>query len=70
MTYGQQQVTEEGKGEFQAIIDTGSSQLSIPPSVFASLVSKWRETLPDLQCKDSKTFCFVEEACESVVQKI
>jgi hypothetical protein len=34
MSYGAQQVTEEDKGEAQAIVDTGSSQLSIPPAVF------------------------------------
>ena len=67
MTYGSQVISEE---QSQAIVDTGSSQLSVPPKVFDQMSAKWRETIPNLVCKPSKTFCFVEEPCESVVQKI
>mmetsp|Transcript_2201 Transcript_2201/g.3307 ORF Transcript_2201/g.3307 Transcript_2201/m.3307 type:complete len:127 (+) Transcript_2201:1401-1781(+) len=55
------------KGGHVAIVDTGSSQLSVPPSVFEGLQAKWKEDIPNLTCKKSHTFCHVNESCESVV---
>lgn len=52
------------------MIDTGSSQLSVPPPVFDKLVEKWKEDVPNIKCKKTHTFCHVEETCESVVKKI
>jgi hypothetical protein len=34
------------------------------------LSEQWRAALPDLVCKDSKTFCYVQQPCEYVVEKI
>ena len=67
MTYGDKQFVQANSA---AIIDTGSSELSVPPSVFKQLAEQWKEAVPNLVCKDSKNFCHVQESCESVVQKL
>ena len=55
---------------YPAIIDTGSSELTVPLPVFQQLASKWKKDLPNLVCREKDTFCHVKESCESVVQKV
>ena len=55
---------------FPAIIDTGSSQLSIPPDVFEKIREQWAKNLPELDCKSDKTFCHVQKPCEEVAPKV
>ena len=55
---------------YPAIIDTGSSELSVPLAVFKQLAEQWKKDVPNLVCKDSKTFCHVQEPCETVVKKV
>ncbi len=45
---------------YPAIIDTGSSQLSIPPDVFEKIRTEWAAALPELDCKTDKTFCHIQ----------
>jgi hypothetical protein len=44
---------------YPAIIDTGSSQLSVPPDVFDLVQKEWQKDLPEIDCQTDKTFCFV-----------
>jgi len=53
---------------YPAIIDTGSSQFSIPPHVFDKLRKEWAKALPDLNCVSDKTFCTVPRACDEVAK--
>jgi len=55
---------------YPAIIDTGSSQLSIPPDVFEKIRAEWSKALPNLDCESDATFCHVPESCEAISQKI
>jgi len=53
---------------YPAIIDTGSSQFSIPPHVFDKLTKEWAKALPDLNCVSDKTFCTVPRACDEIAK--
>lgn len=55
---------------YPAIIDTGSSQLSIPPDVFDKIKAEWAKNVPNLDCDSDATFCHVPESCEAVGPKI
>ena len=48
MTYGGDYATAPTDKQYAAIVDTGSSQLSVPPPVFDKLVEKWKEDIPNL----------------------
>ena len=47
MWYGKKPLFEK-PDDFPAIIDTGSSQISIPGKVYARLVNEWEKTFPDI----------------------
>jgi len=51
MYYGAKPMQKPGEDtSYPAIIDTGSSQLSIPPDVFEKIRSEWQQALPNLDC--------------------
>jgi len=69
MTYGNGAVLQKAGGPvYPAIIDTGSSQFSIPPQVFDKLAAEWGKALPDLNCRSDKTFCTVPRGCDDVAK--
>jgi len=71
MTYGSRAMQKPGEDiSYPAIIDTGSSQLSIPPDVFEKISAEWATALPELDCKTDKTFCHVAKPCEEVAPKV
>jgi hypothetical protein len=71
MYYGAQPMQKPGEDTaYPAIIDTGSSQLSIPPDVFDKIQAEWSRALPNLDCTSDKTFCHIAEGCDSVATKI
>lgn len=71
MTYGGKAMQQPGQdSSYPAIIDTGSSQLSIPPDVFEKIRTEWAKELPELDCKSDKTFCHVQAQCEDVAKKV
>lgn len=71
MYYGATPMQKPGEDTaYPAIIDTGSSQLSIPPDVFEKIRMEWAKALPNLDCESDATFCHVPESCESISQKI
>jgi hypothetical protein len=57
-------------GQYVAIIDTGSSQIAIPPQLFNSLKDQWMRTIPKLDCSGHEIFCFVDQACSDVEKKL
>lgn len=71
MTYGAKAMQKPGEDtSYPAIIDTGSSQLSIPPDVFEKIRQEWAQAVPELDCKSDKTFCNVAKPCEEVAAKV
>lgn len=71
MYYGATPMQKPGEDTaYPAIIDTGSSQLSIPPDVFEKIRLEWSKALPNLDCESDATFCHVPESCDSISQKI
>jgi len=58
MFYGNDSMQKPGTdSSYPAIIDTGSSQLSIPPEIFESLQAEWQKQIPSLDCTSDQTFC-------------
>lgn len=50
MYYGAKPMQKPGEDtSYPAIIDTGSSQLSIPPDVFEKIRQEWAMALPNLE---------------------
>ena len=71
MYYGAEPMQKPGEDTaYPAIIDTGSSQLSIPPDVFERIRAEWNKALPNLDCTTDATFCHVMESCDSVAKKV
>jgi hypothetical protein len=71
MYYGEKPMQQPGQDtSYPAIIDTGSSQLSIPPDVFDKIRGEWQAALPNLDCTSDKTFCHVKDSCENVAPKL
>jgi hypothetical protein len=70
MTYGNKPFINNQTLVYPAIVDTGSSTLSIPKPIFKKLAAEWKKDIPNLVCKDNHTFCHVEESCYSVVKKV
>jgi saccharopepsin len=71
MYYGDKPMQKPGEDtSYPAIIDTGSSQLSIPPDVFEKIRTEWAQALPNLDCTSDKTFCHVKDSCENIAQKL
>ena len=49
---------EDTSGSFPAIIDTGTSQMQVPPKVFASALEQWDKAMPKkIFCADDEAFC-------------
>jgi hypothetical protein len=53
-----------------AIIDTGSSNIGVPESIFNFLKEKWRAAIPDINCIDDDNFCFVMHPCSSIAKNL
>ena len=71
MYYGAEPMQKPGEDTaYPAIIDTGSSQLSVPPDVFEKIRVEWNKALPSLDCVTDATFCHVMEGCDSVAKKV
>lgn len=71
MYYGSKAMQTPGADmSYPAVIDTGSSQLSIPPDVFEHLRQEWAAVLPALDCVSDSTFCQVPESCASIAPKL
>jgi saccharopepsin len=71
MYYGSKPMQKPGEDvSYPAIIDTGSSQLSIPPDVFEKIKNEWVAAVPNLDCTTDQTFCHVQEECENVAPKV
>lgn len=54
--------------EYPAIIDTGSSFLAVPGDEFTALSEKWKQAVPNLDCKD--TFCQTSNSCDEIAGKL
>lgn len=56
--------------QYPAILDTGNSELSVPPDIFDSLAQKWMQDVPNVRCPENITFCVVNSSCESIVDRL
>jgi hypothetical protein len=64
LNYGGSMVAEGG--QYVAIIDTGSSQIALPPGIFEGLKALWKKAIPEIDCSGHEVFCFVDKACKDV----
>lgn len=64
ISYGEHFIAQGG--QYIAIIDTGSSQVAIPPPLFENLKAQWKSSLKDLDCSGHEIFCFVRDSCSNV----
>jgi len=55
--------------DFPAIINTGSSQISILLKVYAKLVSEWDKTFLDITCTKKRGHCSVPSSCKNIKNK-
>jgi len=60
--------TKIGDSKMPAVIDTGSSQIALPNSLYDPLIKDWQKSVPDLNC--SETFCKVKESCDQILSKV
>jgi hypothetical protein len=67
MLYDGKYFTDISHSGYPALIDTGSSQLTVPPPVFKQMQARWQEDVPNIQCKPKHTFCHVLDSCTNVV---
>ena len=51
------------EADYPAVIDTGSSDLSVPKQVFKNLKKEWEKVLPDLNCL---SICYVPHPCSKI----
>ena len=68
--YGGEPV-EDTQREFPAIIDTGTSQIQVPQTVFAHIREQWEKDFPrKITCSDEEAFCTTEESCETAAKSV
>lgn len=71
MFYGEKPMQPTSRAtSYPAIIDTGSSQLSIPPEIFSKIQAEWQKAIPNLDCTSDQTFCQVMQNCHAVATKL
>ena len=71
MYYGATPMQKPGEDtSYPAIIDTGSSQLSIPPDVFEKIRTEWSKSIPDLDCTSDPTFCHAKQNCDTLAKNL
>lgn len=49
---------------YYAIIDSGSSQIYVPPRLFDELKVEWKRTIPNIICNNDS--CHVHGGCANV----
>ena len=54
--------------QYPAVIDTGSSQFSVPSNVFKALITAWQKDLASLQCNQGQ--CATREDCSIASAKL
>ena len=66
MTYDGKMI-EGSDRSYPAIIDTGTSQMTIPPREFAKVLEQWNLVMKKpLDCKSDDAFCTTDESCADV----
>lgn len=71
MTYGAKPLQVPGEDvSYPAIIDTGSTRLSIPPDQFAKVRDHWKKAVPEMKCTDGGVYCHVNNKCDSFKHKL
>jgi len=71
MLYGTEECQKVGQEKtYAAIIDTGSSQIGIPDSMFWELKLKWKRDFNDLDCVTDDNFCQVMTPCSETAKKL
>lgn len=63
--YGDDKISDR---RMPAVIDTGSSQIALPTSLYDPLIKDWQKSIPDLDC--AETFCKAKESCNNIQSKV
>ena len=71
MLYGTEECQTPGAEKtYAAIIDTGSSNIGVPDTMFKELTAKWRSDVGDLDCVTDDNFCQVMTPCTDIAKKL
>lgn len=71
MYYGADPLQVPGEDvSYPAIIDTGSTRLSIPPDQFTKVLKVWKEAVPELKCTEGGAYCQVNDHCKTFKHKL
>ena len=71
MYYGEKPLQVPGEDvSYPAIIDTGSTRLSIPPDQFAKVKNVWKKAVPNMKCTEGGVYCHVDDQCSSFKSKL
>lgn len=62
------------QGSYPAIIDTGTSQMQVPPRVFSEIYKEWDDVLskvqPRITCAEGEAFCTSDLSCNEIAKKV
>lgn len=65
------QTLQETIGSFPAIIDTGTSQMQLPPRIFAEVLQQWNAAAQgQIKCESDSAFCTSEMPCDEMAKKL
>lgn len=71
MYYGADPLQVPGEDvSYPAIIDTGSTRLSIPPDQFMKVQKAWKEAVPQIKCSEGGAYCQVNDHCNTFKDKL
>uniref|UniRef100_A0A7S3FSR3 Peptidase A1 domain-containing protein n=1 Tax=Strombidium rassoulzadegani TaxID=1082188 RepID=A0A7S3FSR3_9SPIT len=71
MFYGTEECQKIGEEKkYAAIIDTGSSNIGVPDTMFKSLQEKWRKSFKELDCVTDDNFCQLMTPCDQVAAQL
>ena len=66
--YGTPQIGDSGV--YPAVIDTGSTLITVPTPLFQSLQQKWKEVVKDLDCNNEGNICQTSMNCDEVASNL
>ena len=66
--YGYEQHGE--MGVYPAIIDTGTTLIAVPSSLFKEVQASWLKAVPDLDCTTDANFCQTKSKCDEIEKNL
>lgn len=67
-SYGTYKIAEDVK--YNAIIDTGCSQVALPHGIYWTLQDHWAKAVPSIDCSTHDVFCFTLDPCSKIENQL